>query len=179
MKTITKALIATATAAVMATSAHAANFGNVTGEPYVGVKVGSIDMDDNRVPNLTSYGVYAGYNFTDNFGVEADYSGTEAETYKGTANAEIDAKTYGLYGTYRYNFGAVPAYVKAKVGVAKTKSDLSSTLTGDDFEVLNDTRLAGGIGAGYKLTDNIAVEAMYNKIHSDVDQYTAGVHLSF
>lgn len=176
MKALTKTLLATAAVAALATSAHAAV--DFAGQPYVGVKVGSMDVDNNNIPKLTSYGVYTGYDFNNGFGVEADFTGTSTEDLKNYNNIEVKAKNYGLYGTYKYNLDVAPVYVKAKLGVAKTEVTHRSTLTGDKIKDA-ETRAAGGLGVGYNVTNNIAVEAMYNQLHSDVNNITAGVHIKF
>ena len=70
MKNLQKALIAVIASSVMTMSAQAAV--NYAGQPYAGVKVGQYspdDVDDDAV----SYGVYGGYKFTPNLGVEAEY----------------------------------------------------------------------------------------------------------
>ncbi len=176
MKALTKTLLATAAVAALATSAHAAV--DFAGQPYAGVKIGSMDIDAADAPNLTSYGVYAGYELNNGFGVEVDYTGTEEKELKDVDNIEVSAKNYGIYGTYKYNFTNAPVYLKGKLGASKTEVTLKSTLTSDEGTE-SETRLAGGLGVGYNFTNNISAEVMYNKIHDDVNNYTAGLHIKF
>lgn len=162
MKVLSKIVLATAIIAGATVANANVNYGNgvATAQPYVGVKVGKFKLDgDYKDP--TAYGVYAGYNFDQNFGAEVEYVGSEKVS-------EINKKveTYGVYGTYRYNFNA-PVYVKGKVGVSKAEA------------VKKDTGLGFGVGAGYAPTANIALEAGYDRVTSDVDLYTVGATLKF
>lgn len=176
MNKLFTALLATATVACFATTANAAI--DLSGQPYAGVKIGAMDIDATNAPSLTSYGVYAGYDMANGFGVEADFTGTQEKALKSSENIDVSAKNYGLYGTYKYNLDAMPVYIKGKLGAAKTEVTLKSTLTSDKYKE-SETTVAGGIGAGYNFTDNISAEVMYNKVHGDVNNYTAGVHFKF
>ncbi len=178
MKTITKAILTAATLSVVAVSANAANYAGMTGQPYVGVKVGQLKLDGDNAPNLTSYGVYGGYNFTDNFGIEADFNGTDAKDLENTSLAEASAKNYGVYGTYRYNFAQAPVYAKGKLGVAYNDVEVKNKVTGGSVSE-TETVAAGGVGLGYNLTNNFGVEAMYNIAGKDVQGASIGAHLKF
>ncbi|MBP2279699.1 opacity protein-like surface antigen [Psychrobacter sp. PL19] len=177
MKTLQKTLLALAAGSLLSVSAQAAvSYGNgYTGQPYVGVKVGQFDLDRSGTDDPTAYGVYGGYNFDPNFGVEAEYLGSNDADYG--INGEVDAKTYGLYGTYRYAFPNTGLYAKGKLGVAKTEVE------GSGVGVLNfsdsDTSLAGGVGLGYAVNPDFSVEAEYDMLGSDADLMTVGAHLKF
>ena len=96
MNTLQKALIALSVGSLLSVSAQAAV--NYAGQPYVGVKAGKFMVDADDLDDPTAYGVYGGYNFDPNFGIEAEYEGSgDADYY----NGDIDAKSYGEYGTYR------------------------------------------------------------------------------
>lgn len=181
MKFVSKTLIALAAASVVATSASA-SVGSVlaSGQPYIGVKVGQVDIDTPTVPELTGYGVYGGYEFANNFGVEAEFLGTETENLETTGNAEyeIDAKTYGLYGTYKYNFGSTPFYGKAKLGIAHVSADVNGLNNSTSLET-STTRAAGGLALGFAPTENLNVEAGYSRLANDVSMVGLGAHLKF
>lgn len=180
MKTLQKTLLALAVGSLVSVGAQAAvTYGNgYTGQPYVGVKVGQFDLDVSGADKPTAYGVYGGYNFDPNFGIEAEYVGSNDADYY---NGEIDAKSYGLYGTYRYTFDNTPVYAKAKLGVAKTKIDGESYLPPNGYISVSDsdTRLAGGLGLGYAVNSDFGIEAEYDVVGSDVDLWTVGAHLKF
>lgn len=180
MKTLNKAILALGVSSLLAVSANAGmTYGSASaGQPYVGAKVGQIDVDG--LPGkATAYGVYGGYNFDQNFGVEVEYVGSDSKSYsEGVSNYEYDAKTYGAYGTYRYNFVGTPAYVKGKLGVAKTEVEdkgvnVNYTASSDK------TSLAGGVAAGFNVSKNLGLEASYNYLNKDASMWGVGAHLKF
>ena len=180
MKTLQKTLLALAAGSLVSMGAQAAvSYGNgYTGQPYVGVKVGQFDLDVDGADKPTAYGVYGGYNFDPNFGIEAEYVGSDDADYY---NGDIDAKSYGAYGTYRYQFPNTGLYAKGKLGVAKTEIEgnyLSSNSKRNTISK-DDTSLAGGVGLGYSVNPNFSVEAEYDKLGSDVDLMTVGAQLKF
>lgn len=175
MNTLQKTLIALATGSLLSVSAQAAV--NYAGQPYVGVKAGQFNLDVDGADKPTAYGVYGGYNFDPNFGVEVEYMGSDDADYK--TNGEIDAKTYGAYGTYRYYVpNASGLYAKGKLGIAKT--EVEATAPGVNLSS-SDTGLAGGIGLGLALNNNMSIEGEYAMADSDADAklWTIGAHLKF
>ena len=177
MKTLQKTLLALAAGSLLSVSAQAAlSYGNgYSGEPYVGVKVGQFDLDVNGADDPVAYGVYGGYNFDQNFGVEAEFVGSDNADYY---NGEVDAKSYGAYGTYRYTLPNSGLYAKGKLGVAKTEIDGSSTLPLTSVSI-SDTGLAGGVGLGYSVNPNFGIEAEYDILSSDANLMSIGAHLKF
>lgn len=148
-------------------------------QPYVGIKVGKVDTDFVGAPKATNYGVYGGYNFDQNLGAELEYQGAQNKDYiyNGVAY-EQKAKTYGAYGTYRYQLGTMPVYAKGRLGVAKT--DLSTTAkTGKLKTEKNSTTLAGGFGLGFAPANNMSVEATYNYLSGDAKGVSLGAHVAF
>lgn len=176
MNIVQKSLVALAVGSLMTVSAQAAmSYGD--GTPYIGVKVGQFNVDSSTFDDATAYGVYGGYNFDKNFGVEVEYIGSSDEDLNlPPFTGDYDVKTYGAYGTYRYHFADSGLYAKGKLGFAKTKisaSLFSSTLSASD------TGIAGGLGLGYDLNPNFGIEAEYAIIDSDIDLLTVGANLKF
>ncbi|ALF59695.1 porin family protein [Psychrobacter urativorans] len=178
MKTLQKTLFALVAGSLLSVGAQAAvSYGSgYTGQPYAGVKVGQFDLDVDGADKPTAYGVYGGYNFDPNFGVEAEFVGSDDADYKG---GDINAKTYGAYGTYRYAFPNTGLYAKGKLGVARTKVDASGTTFARDSGTDKDTSLAGGVGLGYNVNPNFGIEAEYDKLGSNADLMTIGAQLKF
>lgn len=177
MKTLQKTLLALAVGSLVSVGAQAAvSYGNgYTGQPYVGVKVGQFDLDTNGADDPTAYGIYGGYNFDPNFGIEAEFVGSDdADFY----NGDVDAKTYGAYGTYRYTLPNTAVYAKGKLGVARTEIEANSTIPALSISD-SDTRLAGGVGLGYSINQNIGIEAEYDILSSDANLMSIGAHLKF
>ncbi|WP_201544477.1 porin family protein [Psychrobacter sp. H7-1] len=166
MKTLQKTLLALAAGSLMTVGAQAAvNYGNgMTAQPYIGAKIGQYDLDkaDNEA---MSYGIYGGAKFTPNFGVEAEYMTTNDEDFtRGANKSEYSADVYGLYGTYDYTFPGSQMYAKGRLGVAKNKVDIDSkSLAYNRYDgKKSDTGIAGGLGLGYNLAPNAAVEVAYD-----------------
>ena len=130
MKTLNKTLLALIAGTVVTAGANAAlyqtNTVGYTGQPYVGVKAGQFNTDADRVDadNQTAYGVYAGYNFTPNFGAEVEYVDSSKEDRKvnGTRKEVKLALTPLVYMVLiNIQFPASNVYAKGKLGVAQTK----------------------------------------------------------
>ncbi len=179
MKTLQKTLLAVAAGSLLSMGAQAAvSYGNgYTGQPYVGAKVGQFDLDVDGADDPTAYGIYGGYNFDPNFGIEAEYVGSDDADYRG---GDIDAKTYGAYGTYRYAFPNTGLYAKGKLGVARTEVESNYNVGALNVSQSDkDTNLAGGVGLGYSVNPDFSVEAEYDMLGSDTDLMTVGAQLKF
>ena len=164
MKILQKTLLALAAGSMMTVGAQAAvNYG-MTAQPYIGAKIGQYDLDSAK-DSGTSYGIYGGAKFTPNFGVEAEYMTTSDEDFTTGARdkSEYSADVYGLYATYDYLFPGSEMYAKGRLGVAKNKVKLDSknALSVNDGDY-SDTGIAGGLGLGYNLAPNAAVELAYD-----------------
>lgn len=180
MKTL-KTLLAVSASSLLAMSANAAiSYGNsADAQPYVGVKIGQVDAKQINGKN-TAYGIYAGYNFDQNFGAEAEFVGSDAKEFNaGVRPVKGDVKSFGAYGTYRYNFINTPFYAKGKLGVAKTKVDVTSRNATAYSNKSDKTSLAGGVGVGFKPLANVGVEASYNYLSEDANAISLGAHLAF
>ena len=172
MNTLQKSLIAIAAGSLLSVGAQAAVYGTgaYVGQPYVGAKIGQYnpDVNDADVEKAMSYGVYGGYKFVNNFGVEGEYLTTnKADADKETKSfkAEYSADVLGLYGTYDYAFPNTGVYAKGRLGVAKNKIEVEETdkaKNHSDTVSLSDTGVAGGLGVGYNITPNASIEGMYN-----------------
>ncbi|RKM15404.1 porin family protein [Moraxella catarrhalis] len=180
MKTL-KTLLAVSASSLLAMSANAAiSYGNsADAQPYVGAKIGQVDAKQINGKN-TAYGIYAGYNFDQNFGVEAEFVGSGAKEFNaGMSPVKGDVKSFGAYGTYRYNFINTPFYAKGKLGIAKTKVDVTSRNATTYSNKSDKTSLAGGVGVGFKPLANVGVEASYNYLSEDANAISLGAHLAF
>ena len=180
MKTL-KTLLAVSASSLLAMSANAAiSYGNsADAQPYVGAKIGQVDAKQINGKN-TAYGIYAGYNFDQNFGVEAEFVGSDAKEFNaGMSPVKGDVKSFGAYGTYRYNFINTPFYAKGKLGIAKTKVDVTSRDAIAYSNKSDKTSLAGGVGVGFKPLANVGIEASYNYLSEDANAISLGAHLAF
>ena len=197
MNTLQKTLLALTTGALMTAGANAAvTYGNgYAGQTYLGVKAGQYDVDAEDADEATSYGVYGGYKFTPNFGIEGEYLGTSDETIIDNRLAEVEysGQVLGLYGTYDYMFPNTGGlYAKGRLGFAdnEIEIDAKNKVTGNSgSDTISDTGVAGGLGLGFNISPMASVEAMYNYYPSiegdddtedlDVSGITLGAHLKF
>ena len=182
MNTLQKTLLALVAGSLMSVGAQAAV--NYAGQPYVGIKAGKFMVDTDGLDDPTAFGVYGGYNFDNNFGAEVEYVGssdTDFDTGVSGINGEYDLKTYGAYGTYRYQFPNTSLYAKGKVGFAKAELDasLSDGLGNSVSESDSDSGIAGGIGLGYNFNTNMSVEAEYDYVAEDITLLTVGANFKF
>lgn len=181
MNTLQKALVALSVGSLLSVSAQAAV--NYAGQPYVGIKAGKFLVDTDDLDDPTAYGIYAGYNFDPNFGAEIEYVGssdTDIDTGTSAVKAEYDLKTYGAYGTYRYQFPNTGLYAKGKLGFAKAEINVSANTAGySDSDSDSDSGVAGGIGLGYNVNPNMSIEAEYDYVAEDVTLLTIGAHYKF
>ena len=182
MKLLQKTLLTLVVGTLLSVSAQAAI--NYAGQPYVGIKAGKFMVDDSDLDDPTAYGVYAGYNFDSNFGAEIEYVGssdTDINTGTSAIKADYNLKTYGIYGTYRYQFPNTALYAKGKLGLAKAELDASvSNILGYSGSTSDsDSGVAGGIGLGYNFNPNMSLEAEYDYVAEDVTLLTIGAHYKF
>ncbi|WP_288996359.1 porin family protein [uncultured Psychrobacter sp.] len=191
MNTLQKALIALSIGSLMSVSAQAAL--NYAGQPYAGVKIGQYSPDDAE-DDAFSYGVYGGYKFTPEFGLEAEYLTTsDTDAFEDSfEKSEYNADVYGLYATYDYAFPNTAVYAKGRLGVAKNEIDVDYTDKLDASEnesfSMSDTGVAGGLGLGYNVSPMASVEVMYNVYPTidfddgedlDANGVTLGAHFKF
>ena len=169
MKTLQKTVFAVLAGSLVTVGAQAAvTYGNgMTAQPYIGAKVGQYDVDD-ADDEATSYGIYGGAKFNPNWGIEAEYLTTnDADAGKdGTESWEYNGQVYGLYATYEYAFPNTGGlYAKGRLGVAKNEIevDYKDTAFPEDNEKYSesDTGIAGGLGLGYNIAPNAAIEVAY------------------
>lgn len=180
MKTLQKTLLGLTASIALISGANAIDYSN--GQAYVGVKAGQIDPDVN-LPNVsmkkqTSYGVVGGYQLDPNWGVEAEFLGSDKGDIKtaGVKVGDVKTKSYGVYGTYNYNFATTPVYAKGKLGLVKTEVEAKTSLRTLKED---DTGLAYGVGVGYQATPALSVEAEYAKPASDINLWTIGAKFKF
>lgn len=173
-----KAVLALLVGCFMSAGAQAAvSYGN--GQPYVGAKIGQFMVDEGELDDPTAFGAYAGYNFTPEFGMEVEYVGSSEESINiSGVNVDYDLKTYGIYGTYRYVFPNTVLYAKGKLGFAKAEINVEANGFGGSASD-SDTGVAGGIGLGYLVNPNIAIEGEYAIVAEDIDLLTIGANFKF
>ncbi len=171
MKTISFAVLAVA--GVLSASVQAASTG-----PYLGAKIGSYhaqNLEEKIGPNLgldydnaTSFGVMGGYHFGEGLSVEAEYntsSGTDVNMGSTTVG-EYDLSSFGVYAAYRHYPALYKGLsLKAKIGVVNEEFDVS-VLNGLYNESSSDSGLSFGVGVGFDLNRQVALEGEYTVIET-------------
>ena len=159
MSTFFKGVYASVLGIAVSVGAHAELSKNV-GNAYIGLKAGMLEPDDIYVhgnsnyvgpllntaerkkvdvDNATAYGIYAGYQFSPNIGLEVEYAKTNDADFKfvdqyslsygrerkTTYDGEYDVSHLGLFGTYKQFLPQSKLYAKGKAGFirAKVKAD--------------------------------------------------------
>ena len=148
MKTLSKALLALITTSVIATTGNAALFQNangtnMTGQRYVGIKAGTYNVSpankkiNNDNDNPTAYGLFGGYQYDTNWGVEGEYVRTgEADYSYGTTIKDLPVYT-------EVTIPGVPAVVDASGNVTTPATPSTSRI--DTAYESKDIRIQGNI----------------------------------
>ena len=149
------------------------------------ITAGGVKGIKSSISDGTAMSGVLGYEYNPNFAAEAGYlnSGTLAYKATGTGVATIKADTK-VTGFQLAAVGTAPLSDKfsvfGKLGYSflTTKSDITiGTVKSTASEKNNG--LGFGLGASYKLADNIRVKASYEMISSDVSAFLVGVQIKF
>lgn len=180
MKKLNKTLAVLLAGSLFAMGANAAT----SNQAYVGVKAGQISLDEasgDSLDDATAYGVYGGYQFTPNLGIEAEYLRTnDTDLQILGQKGEYQLDTLGLFATYKHAFDGSPLFAKGKVGVVRTSGDFEL----NDFEgkeSAKETDIALGAALGYALTPAVDLQGEYQFVTGDTDSqaWTVGVSYKF
>ena len=145
---------------------------------YVGVKGGTMMVDLSEYDDASSLGVLLGYRITDDssgsVAVEAEFTNSSSSdiTVLGkTGNWDIN--TFAGYLTYRTPGNL---YLKGKIGFLN--EDINVNIVGANISG-SDSGLSIGVGGGWKLGTNAALELEYTVIEQDINFLSLGVNFSF
>lgn len=155
---------------------------------YAGIGFGraSVDVDTTGLSNTsvddtdTGFKIYGGYQFTNNFGLEAGYADLGKATINGEEigvpfNGSIENSAIFLDAV-----GTLPLTnefsVFGRAGVAFTKTEASVNVPGfgsaSDKE--NEANLKFGLGAQYSFTKSVALRAEWERYLDVGDEATTG-----
>lgn len=149
------------------------------GHPYVGGKVGIMDVDLAAYDSATTVGLLVGWETRMDgpvsVGVEGEITTTlgDADFSSGGVTAEWNLDTYAAYGVARFGD---QVYGKAKLGVLHEDLEVTTataSVRGDD------TGASMGLGVGLRVNRSVSIEGEYTLIEEDVDFWSAGVNLAF
>jgi OOP family OmpA-OmpF porin len=174
-------LSAALAAALVAPSAFADNHGNF----YVGGAVGKTEVDYVEFAGVTvtddsdtSWKLFAGYNFNENFAVEFAYQDLGDNSFEYlNVPATADGEAYSLALLAKLPMGE-QAEAYAKLGYARVDAEVSAgglTLGADDSDVLY------GLGVSYSVTETVDLRLEWERMDFDdeIDTYSLGVSYNF
>jgi OOP family OmpA-OmpF porin len=149
---------------------------------YIGANVGRAESEFNfpglsRKDSDTGFKLNAGYDFTQNFGVEIGYVdlGKPSISVDGdTLKTEPTSYYLALTATYPID----PQYsVFAKAGV--TKNCTKASTIGVPSETYKHTAAILGVGGAYNFTKNVAVVLEYENVGKTIDESGANLKSDF
>ncbi|MCP3958936.1 MAG: porin family protein [bacterium] len=141
---------------------------------YGGVKTGVITLDEPGIGDLTQAGALFGYKFVNrdwgSFAIEAEYSDTVDAGNLSFPGADWEGEM--LAGCFVFR-GPGKGYLKGKAGYVDVSAEVSAFGLSED---VNDSDYAAGIGFGWKLGKNAALEVEWTRafFDEDLDFYSIG-----
>lgn len=128
-----------------------------------------------------AFGLGIAYRFTDSVGIELQYVkggfDLDASGPRGTIENETTIETSAIYLTQR---STGDLFVKTKIGLIQ--EELSSSPTDASTPTIasvSEVGLSYGIGFGYKLSNNLSIEAEYVKVEQDISWFLLSGRFSF
>ena len=144
---------------------------------YGGLGVGAMDADINGLDASWNGSVMLGYAFGDGpgkFAVEAQYTGPVSDgDVNGGGGGDWNIQTIAGYVAYRYG---ETVYVKARLGYLHESASIH---IGPANLNENDDSVSGGVGVGWNINENIAIEGEFTVIESDINFYSAALIYNF
>lgn len=150
----------------------AAGQASADGSIYAGGKIGLMDLDFRNTDEATNLGVLLGYDFA---GTSAIRGAIELELTTTIFDGDIDGAgdwdldTQAAYGVIKIGDAL---YAKLKGGVLHEEGSVNGHSG-------SDTELSVGLGGGWRLAPNVALEAEYTRIEDDVDFWSFGANFYF
>ena len=152
-------------------------------ENFIGVKTGQMLVDAPGTDDITSIGVIYGRSFDKNLSIEGEFNygiaGGDVNTGFAGVTGEVNVWTLAAYGAYRYPVSD-KVYLKGKLGLLYESVEAKASGFGITVsDTATDSGLSYGIGAGFDISKELAVEAEYTIIEEDINYLSAGLHYKF
>jgi OOP family OmpA-OmpF porin len=153
-------------------------------QSYIGASVGSsaqkysADGSSDTV-NETAYKLFAGYNFTKNYGLEAGYADFgDADSSGDGVSATLKPSSVYIAATATYPV-APQLFVTGKLGVANNHTKAELSYDGDTYSGSeNKTTGMIGIGMAYQFTKNVSGTVDYEYFGKALSDNGADLKLS-
>lgn len=147
---------------------------------YLGARVGVMDPDVSGLDDATNAGVVIGYTVGEindilSWGFEGEVTTTVSDGDVDVAGfkGDWDIDTQAIYAVFR-----VGETIYGKLRFGALREDVSINVAGVSVDG-DDSSFTAGIGAGWRFTDQLAFEAEFTNVESDVNFYSVGVNYSF
>ncbi|WP_020558759.1 porin family protein [Thiofilum flexile] len=155
---------------------------------YAGASMGKVvtgdvmDDCDKLEWDCYSWKAYGGYKFNKNFGVEGGYYNFIDEDFdvdngKTTTTSNLKMTGYSVAATASMPLMDNKAEVFGKLGMFSMKAEVDGEAIKNEDGDEKETGALFGVGAGYKLTNNIGVRGEYEHLKGD-GLLTGGVTFS-
>ncbi len=174
-KILAAALLSALSTSAMAEGPYAAvDIGQTTAKDMC---AGSTGFTCNETATAFRFG--GGYQFTPNFGIEANYGILGKPTMSGTVlgvaiNGEAKLNTLQVAATGTYPVADAFSLI-GKLGIARTTVDVTASGGGfSSSQSATSTKLAYGIGAQYDVSKTFGVRAQYENLGEVGDVNTTG-----
>ncbi len=153
---------------------------------YLGGRTGMMMLDLEDVDDIIPVGGLFGYSITPLISIEGELNygiaGGDWDPMPGVS-ADFNIWTVAGYGAFRYPLGDA-AYLKGKIGILRETVDAETTIDIFGYTYTfdlsaTDTGLSFGGGGGYKISDNMMIEAEFTIIEQDVNFLSIGLNVGF
>jgi len=146
---------------------------------YGGVDAGRTKLDG-FAKRDTSVGAFAGYNFHQNFAVEAGYRRLADQDYSLAMGSYVFHESAKVDQAHLSVVGSLPVSEKfsvyGRLGVNRLEARISSPVySGKDTT----TKALYGVGLGYAITEAVSARVEVQKPASDLTNVSAGVSFRF
>ena len=166
-----KHIAAAAALAILSSAAVAADRAPI----YVGADLGTTKID-NIGDRSNSYGIFAGYQLTPQFAIEAGYrrlADYDLSVGALRGNVTLDQTALSVVGTLPLS-NAFNVYGRLGYNHLKAKASLAGA-TGSD----NESGVLYGIGLGYAFTGTVSGRVEIQRPSSDSSNLSAGISFAF
>lgn len=114
---------------------------------------------DVDIDNGFGFGLHGDYLVAPNWYVDVEYLSTSLDVNIGGGTGSVDVSSFAVYGAYR---STGDLYYVGKLGL------ISEDVSGDGGFSQNEAGLSFSVGGGYKLQENIFLEAEFTSVEKDI-----------